>query len=195
MKTPKLLQTAGEDTSITRLQMSPVSYGRTNILLEILAGFQYSPPGHTPKLSIPIGLTTLSPNSWFYNKQIMNPSCTVVFVTNMPSIMSTIVTTTLHGIPMMGTLLAMILIKDQNSQETEETELSCLLSNSRTAPGCSRTALDALEQLKNHLYKSGYYSKNSTRTSRDADRLLFTAQSRTLCRITIQKSKGTIHCS
>ena len=91
--------------------MSPVSYGKITILLEILAGFQCSPLGHTPNLSILKGLTTLSPNSWFCNKQIMNPSCTAAFVTNLPSIMSTVVTTTLHGIPMTGIRLAMILIK------------------------------------------------------------------------------------
>ena len=57
----------------------------------------------------------------------MNLSCTVVSVINMPSIMSTIMTMTLHGIPMMGTHLAMILIRQfQNS--------SRMLQNSSRIP-------------------------------------------------------------
>ena len=44
--------------------------------------------------------------------QIMNLYCTVVFVINMPSIMSMIVTIIPHGIPMMDVhLMLMILIK------------------------------------------------------------------------------------
>ena len=53
----------------------------------------------------------------------MNLSCTVVFVTNMPSIMSTIATTILHGIPMMGTHPAMILIKNQEAKSRKKRTL------------------------------------------------------------------------
>ena len=57
---------------------------------------------------------------------------------------------------------------------------SRMLQNSSRSP----------EKFKNLLCKSGYYSMNSTRTSRVANRALFTAQSRTLCRVAIPEKQG-----
>ena len=104
----------------------------------------------------------------------MNLYYSVVFVTNMPTIMSTIVTTTLHGIPMMGTHLAMILIRHFQKQ---------LLGAPRT---CSRRPKNSSRTT----FAKPVTIQNSTRTSRVANKLLFTAQSRTLCRVTIYEKQG-----
>ena len=53
----------------------------------------------------------------------------------------------------------------------------------------------AQEKLKNHLCKIRLLFQNSTRTSKVSDRTLFIHSTRTLCIITIQKSKRTIHYS
>ena len=105
----------------------------------------------------------------------MNLSYTVVSVINLPSIMSTIVTTTLHGILMMGTHQAMILIKAFPERS-------------------SRTLQDAPEQLqKPRIAQEPPLQIRllfSTHTSRVDSKLLFTARSRTLYRVTISEKQG-----
>ena len=145
------------------------NYGKITILLEILAESQYSPPSHTQKPLPPKGLI-----SWIFlstqdRKQTMNLSSIVgsaiCLTGTMSIIMKMILLRLIHmkGIPL----------------DTIQIE-----SISKNPPGCSRTAPEAQKGSRT-TFANPVTILNSTRTSKVANKVLFTAQSRTLCRVTI----------
>ena len=171
MKTHMLLQDAGRITSTMNSSMSPVNYEKITISQGILAGFQYLPPSHIQKPSLPRGLTIMIPNSSQLRTQTMNLYCIASFVIYLTNTMNmAVIIILLNGIPIMGIHLVLPTKKVRTAPEAPK-QLKNHLCSPVTIPG---TVLAPVE------LPTEYYSLHSTRT---------------LCRVTIQKSKGTKHCS
>ena len=97
----------------------------------------------------------------------MNLSCIAGFVICLTNTMNmAVIMILLNGIPMIDIHLAMIPIKDAPEQ------LQKPWNSSRTT------------------FANPVTIQNSTRTAELTDRALFTAQSRTLCRVTIPEKQG-----
>ena len=176
MQTHMLLQDVGKTTSTMNSSMSPVNYGKITISQETLAGFQYLPPSHIQKPSLPRGLTMSIPVSSQLRTQTMNLYYIVVFVICTINTMSmTVIIILLNGILMMGIHLVLPIKQFQNS--------SRMFQNSSRSP---RTTFATQLLFQEYIVPTptklptDHYSLHSTKytvqnhySEKQGDRILF----------------------